>query len=66
MFRFGLLHAALTRALADGYEVTDEASAMEHAGHRPLMVESHTDNIKITCPEDLLLAEFYLVQQGRL
>ena len=66
MFRYGLLHDALRRALAEGYEVTDESSAMEHAGHRPLLVEGHADNIKITRPDDLPLAEFFLSQQGRL
>jgi len=66
MFRYGLLQAALVKAIEDGYEVTDEASAMEHAGHRPLMVKGHADNIKITRPEDLPLAEYYLQQQGRL
>ncbi|MFQ5645179.1 MAG: 2-C-methyl-D-erythritol 4-phosphate cytidylyltransferase [Thiogranum sp.] len=66
MFRYGLLQAALTNALQDGYEVTDESSAMEHAGHRPLMVEGHADNIKITRPEDLPLAEYFPQQQGRL
>ncbi len=66
MFRFGPLEAALHRALADGFEVTDEASAMEHAGHCPLLVEGHADNIKITRPEDLPLAEYFLAQQGRL
>ncbi len=66
MFRYGLLKESLEQALADNYEVTDEASALEHAGYHPLMVECHPDNIKITCPEDLELAEFYLQQQGRL
>ncbi len=66
MFRYGLLREALMKALEDGYEVTDEASAMEHAGYRPLMVEGHVDNIKITRPEDLPLAEYFLQQQGRL
>ncbi|VAW73174.1 2-C-methyl-D-erythritol 4-phosphate cytidylyltransferase [hydrothermal vent metagenome] len=66
MFRFGLLHAALKQALSAGIEVTDEASAMEHAGYQPLMVEGHADNIKITRPEDLPLAEYFLIQQGRL
>ncbi len=66
MFRYGLLQAALMKSLADGYEVTDESSAMEHAGHRPLMVEGHADNIKITRSEDLPLAEYFLQQQGRL
>jgi 2-C-methyl-D-erythritol 4-phosphate cytidylyltransferase len=66
MFRYALLKSCLESALSDGYEVTDESSALEHAGHRPLMVECHPDNIKITRPEDLELAEFYLQQQGRL
>lgn len=66
MFRYGMLHDTLVQALADGYEVTDESSAIEHAGYRPLLVESHTDNIKITQPVDLPLAEFFLKQQGRL
>lgn len=66
MFRYGLLKSALEKSLADGYEVTDESSAMEHAGYHPLMVEGHADNLKITRPEDLPLAEYYLEQQGRL
>ncbi|RMG30802.1 MAG: 2-C-methyl-D-erythritol 4-phosphate cytidylyltransferase [Gammaproteobacteria bacterium] len=60
MFRLGLLEAALRRALAEGLPVTDEAAALEHAGHRPLLVEGRSDNLKITRPEDLALAEFHL------
>lgn len=63
MFRCRALREALTQALADGYLVTDDASAMEHAGYRPRMVEGHGDNIKITRPQDLLLAQTYLQQQ---
>ncbi len=66
MFRFGRLREVLEAALQAGYEVTDEASAMEHAGEQPQMVEGHADNLKITRPEDLPLAELYLRQQGRL
>ncbi|VAW80825.1 2-C-methyl-D-erythritol 4-phosphate cytidylyltransferase [hydrothermal vent metagenome] len=66
MFRLGRLREVLEAALNDGYKVTDEASAMEHAGEQPLMVEGHADNLKITRPEDLPLAELYLRQQGRL
>ncbi len=66
MFRFGALQTALTAALAAGVAVTDEASAMEHAGLQPRLVEGHADNLKITRPEDLALAEFYLRQQERL
>jgi len=63
MFRLGQLHEALTQALNSNALVTDEALAMELAGYKPLLVEGHADNIKITRPEDLALAEFYLHQQ---
>jgi 2-C-methyl-D-erythritol 4-phosphate cytidylyltransferase len=64
MFRFGVLQDALGGALAAGVLVTDEASAIEWAGHRPVMVEGHADNLKITRPEDLRLAAYYLEQQS--
>lgn len=63
MFRLGELESALNTALSDGYLVTDEASAMEHIGQHPILVEGRGDNIKITRPEDLPLAEFYLQYQ---
>lgn len=66
MFRLGPLKKALRSARKRSLAVTDEASAMEFAGYRPDLVEGHADNIKITRPEDLALAEFYLHQQGRL
>jgi len=63
MFRLGLLRSALKQALERDEMVTDEASAIELAGLQPLMVEGHADNIKITRPEDLALATFFLQQQ---
>lgn len=60
MFRYGLLRHALLDAAAKGAAVTDEASALELLGHRPAIVEGRPDNLKITRPEDLDLAEFYL------
>lgn len=66
MFRLGPLHQALSQAIAAGQWVTDDASAMELAGLRPLLVEGHADNLKITHPEDLPLAHFYLTRQGRV
>lgn len=63
MFRLGELHQALTHVLADGLQVTDEASAMESCGYQPLLVEGHHDNIKITHPDDLALAAYYLGRQ---
>ena len=64
IFPIGVLRDALRRALADGVEVTDEASAIEHAGRKPRMVAGHADNIKITVPGDLALAELYLQRQA--
>ena len=64
MFRLKMLKQALEDALDSGVLVTDEAAAMERQGYHPLMVEGHADNIKITRPEDLMLAEFYLKQQN--
>ena len=64
-FRYAALKSALEQALAAGVEITDEASAMELAGARPRLVRGHADNIKITVPEDLALAEIYLRAQER-
>lgn len=60
MFRSEQLRAALADALSSGASITDEASAMEWAGFQPLLVKGRADNIKITQPEDLDLAAYYL------
>ena len=60
MFRAALLTRTLSEALAEGAIITDEASALEWAGYHPALVQGSADNIKITQPEDLALAEFYL------
>jgi len=60
MFRLGALRDAIQRSVDEDRDVTDEAQAMELSGARPLLVEGHEDNIKITRPEDLRLAESYL------
>ncbi|HVH34448.1 MAG TPA: 2-C-methyl-D-erythritol 4-phosphate cytidylyltransferase [Tahibacter sp.] len=60
LFPRAALEAALAAAAASGIAVTDEAMAMERAGHAPLLVEGSEDNIKVTTPADLALAEFIL------
>jgi len=64
MFRLGALHAALNAAIGAGELVSDEAAAMERAGAMPRLIEGHGDNIKITRPDDLILAETYLRAQA--
>ena len=63
MFRFGLLRRALRVAVGGGLLVTDEAQAMELAGHVPRLVEGSPDNLKVTTPRDLALAEVFLRAQ---
>ncbi len=65
-FRLGLLRRALEAALDAGHRVTDDASAVELLGLHPRLIEGQGDNIKITRPEDIPLALFFLQQQGRL
>ncbi|MBX3587749.1 MAG: 2-C-methyl-D-erythritol 4-phosphate cytidylyltransferase [Ramlibacter sp.] len=57
MFRLGALTGALAAA---GDAVTDEASAMEAAGHRPLLVPGGAQNFKVTYPDDFALADAVL------
>ena len=65
MAQLGILRDALTHALQTGATVTDEASALEHAGLHPLLVEGDARNIKITRPADLALATFFLTEANR-
>jgi 2-C-methyl-D-erythritol 4-phosphate cytidylyltransferase/2-C-methyl-D-erythritol 2,4-cyclodiphosphate synthase len=55
-FRRAVLERALGAAAA-GVDVTDEASLIERLGEHVEIVEGEASNIKITTPEDLVLAE---------
>lgn len=61
--RYGILVAALAQAAGAGREFTDEAAALEAAGHAPRVVPGRRDNLKITRPEDLALAAAVLASQ---
>ena len=53
--------AALAATAPSGFAgVTDEASAMEMAGHRPLLVPGGAQNFKVTYHDDFALAEAVL------
>ncbi|BBB23529.1 2-C-methyl-D-erythritol 4-phosphate cytidylyltransferase [Isorropodon fossajaponicum endosymbiont JTNG4] len=62
MYRFGVLLKALNTTIKNGTNITDEASAIEYLGLESILVKSSKSNIKITNPEDLALANFYLTQ----
>jgi 2-C-methyl-D-erythritol 4-phosphate cytidylyltransferase len=59
-FRFGIIHAAHLSAVADGFCGTDDASLIERGGGNVCIINGDYRNIKITTPEDLLLAEAFL------
>jgi len=60
LFPRAALEQALARAQDEGVAITDEAMAMERAGHAPLLVEGDESNIKVTTPGDLALATYLL------
>lgn len=62
MFPLKLLTDSLKQAINEEALVTDEASAIELQGLRPIMVEGQPGNLKITHPGDLQLAEMFLSQ----
>lgn len=66
MAPIGILKSAIERAVVEGVQVTDEASALEHAGYHPMMLEGASSNIKVTRPEDLFLASAYLSYEKQL
>jgi 2-C-methyl-D-erythritol 4-phosphate cytidylyltransferase len=60
-FRFGLLMRANLCAERDGFRGSDDASLVERLGQPPLMLEGSYRNLKLTTPEDLLMAAALLV-----
>ena len=63
LYKTGELTAAIEQALANELAITDEASAIELANLPSLLVSGSSENIKITHPDDLALAEFYINKQ---
>ena len=63
MFRLADLYAALESAVSDRAAVTDEASAIERLGGKPLLIKGSTRNFKVTHQADWELMERVLRQQ---
>ena len=62
MFRAGLLAQALRQAKGS---ITDEASAVEQLGLKPRLVPGSRENLKVTWPEDLALAQSILARRSK-
>lgn len=59
-FRYETLLSALDRAKKEGFSGTDDASYIEHYGGIIRIISGSYKNIKITTPEDILVAEAFL------
>jgi 2-C-methyl-D-erythritol 4-phosphate cytidylyltransferase len=64
VFRYKALKDAFEKAYAEGYYGTDEASLVERGGGRVRVVTGSYVNIKITTPEDMILAEALLRKEA--
>lgn len=63
-FAFDLVQQAYQQSKAEGWETTDDASVVEKYGHPVATVTGSRQNLKITEPDDLLLAEWWLTRQS--
>lgn len=59
-FKYGVLSECYSEASAEGYEATDDTALAEHYGYPVRIVEGSYSNIKITTPEDIVIAESLL------
>jgi 2-C-methyl-D-erythritol 4-phosphate cytidylyltransferase len=59
-FRYGVIRSAHEIAEAEGFLGTDDASLVERLGDRVHVVIGDYRNIKITTPDDLVLAEAFV------
>jgi 2-C-methyl-D-erythritol 4-phosphate cytidylyltransferase len=59
-FRYGIICDAHAAAAAEGFLGTDDASLLERQGWQMRVVMGDYQNIKITTPEDMVLAEAFL------
>ena len=60
VFDKGKILAALLDAMAQGLPLTDDCSAAEAAGMQVTLTDGSEENLKITTPTDLILAEAIL------
>jgi len=65
IFDFDLLRGALQKALEEKLPITDDCSAVEALGMSVYLTEGSDENIKITTPIDLILAEAILKNRSQ-
>ncbi len=60
VFKTEIYRASAYKALSDGLEVTDDSSMAEHAGFAVKLIDCGRENLKITEPSDIPIAEAIL------
>lgn len=60
IFSYEIYSASIALAEKEGYEATDDSSLAQHAGFGIKLTETERDNIKLTYPGDVLIAEAIL------
>ena len=63
-FRYPLLAEAIDEAQTDGFYGTDESMLIERMGFPVCMVDGSRENIKVTTPQDMQLANTILRRRG--
>lgn len=66
IFKFNLYKSALEKATADGREFTDDCQLLEYAKQKVKLVVGSYENIKITTPEDIAVAEGILSKRAEV
>ena len=64
VFEHGLILGALEKAIADDVALTDDCSAVERLGMPVCLTAGAYENIKLTTPEDVTVAEAILERWG--
>ena len=64
IFEADLIKGALTKAVSKGLALTDDCSAMDMMGVKTFLVEGEPSNLKITTPDDLVMAEAIVNARG--
>ena len=59
-FAFDILQKAYAAAVSDKFYGTDDASLVERIGVKVKMIAGSYENIKITTPDDLIIAEAFI------
>lgn len=65
VFDADLIRAALQKALQDGENLTDDCAAVERMGMKVSLTAGSRENLKLTTPFDLIVAEGILQARGK-